>query len=174
MFFPKLKHLCNYPGVNKFAIEQLDHWLAVQHEMHYDYLNPIEFINEVKVNRKIGLFIFALAANEDFFTKVNDTPPLRIKYILSCPYCDSHFKTYYSNKDIPNTFVNCCEDHCDPFNPSFHPEKIEIYYELLEYPIIMEDSILEVYEKVSSPPLVAGDKDFIEAIWEIEERSFKD
>jgi hypothetical protein len=173
MFFPKLEHLCNYNGVTKFVVKELDEWLASQPEMYYNYLNPLSFVSEVKINKKLGLTVFSLASREEFFKEFGEKPLLKIKYIVNCPSCDTHYATYHRNSDIPITFVNCIDDECQDFNPSFHPEKIEIYYELLERPIIEVDDLLDVYSKPSVPPLLAGDEDFKRAIWEIEERNFR-
>ncbi|MDQ7860578.1 hypothetical protein RCO48_04415 [Peribacillus frigoritolerans] len=88
-----------------------------------------------------------------FFEDEYVTPLLKVKYILDCPYCNDNVTTFFNKKEIPNYEVECLENHCDPFIPSLHPEKINIYFELLDQPIIDEEDVLGIFEKKGCSPL---------------------
>ncbi|CDO03111.1 hypothetical protein BN988_01611 [Oceanobacillus picturae] len=176
MYFPKLDILrinnikAKYK-LNDFLIDSFDSWLANQSELYYDYLNPLEFINDYGINKKLGLSIFSVSSSEEIFISKESSPLLRIKYIVDCPCCDENVNTYYNNKDIPNYEINCYEEQCTNFIPANHPEKINIYFELLENPILdsFENDILSVYEKKPLAPLTASDPDITEELWRLEE-----
>jgi hypothetical protein len=174
MFFPKLEHLINYPGMNEFIINKFDQWLASQPYAYYEYLNPNAFINDSKINRTLGLKIFALASKIDYFKQFSEEPLMKIKYIIHCPSCDESYKTYYNKSEIPNDFIHCFNDICDPFNPKWIPHKIEVYYELKEEPHLLEDDLLDVYLSSDFPPLLADDKDQLSIFYELEERGYND
>lgn len=172
MFFPKLEHLFNYPGMNEFVINKFDQWLASQPEAHYDYLNPFAFIKDANINKTLSLKIFALASKRDFFRQFTEEPLLKIKYIVRCPSCDESYKTYSNKNHIPNELVSCLDENCNLFNPQWSPHRIEIYYELKDDPKMTDDDLLEVYSMGDIPPLLADDRDQISIFFELEERGF--
>jgi hypothetical protein len=174
MFFPKLEHLFSYPGMNEFIIKKFDQWLASQPEAYYDYLNPNAFINDTQVNKTLSLKLFALASKKDFFIQYSEDPLMKIKYILRCPTCDESYKTYYRKEDIPNEYINCFNEECDPFNPKWVPHRIEIYYELKDEPYVEEDNLLDLYEPSQIPPLLADDRVLNDIFYELEENGYND
>jgi hypothetical protein len=174
MFFPKLEHLFSYPGMNEYVIKKFDQWLASQSEAYYDYLNPNAFIDESQVNKTISLKIFALASKKDYFIQFNEEPLLLIKYIVRCPTCDEPYKTFHHKDEIPNDFLSCLNDECDNFNPQWIPHRIEIFYELKDYPQIEDDQLLEVYSASNFPPLFADDRDLNRIFFELEENGYND
>ncbi|XQY90686.1 hypothetical protein ACNRWW_14260 [Metabacillus sp. HB246100] len=174
MYFPKLTILNKSKLMNEYLIKQFDNWLASQSEMYTDYLNPLEFIEDCGINKKLGLSVFALSSSDKLFKGEKTTPLLRIKYIVDCPFCNGNVKTYYDQNNISNFEIECQEDYCEPFNPSDHPERINIFFELLDEPIIKDDDILQIYEKKSISPLTAADEDIRsddleELFWKAEE-----
>src|SRR5690625_4738931 len=121
MYFPKLENIKKHNQMNTFLIEKFDAWLASQSEMYSDYLNPNSFIKECRINRKLGLLVFALATSDKYFSSTD--PLLRIKYIVDCPFCYENYSTYYDRLQIPTRSVQCDNESCESFNPSKHPER---------------------------------------------------
>ncbi|MCP3741418.1 hypothetical protein [Rossellomorea sp. BNER] len=177
MYFPKLNILKTNRLMNDYLINTFDGWLASQSEMYTDYLNPLEFVAECRVNKKLALSIFSLASSIKYFESHGESqdeknPLLKVKYILDCPYCNENINTYFSRNDIPQDSICCKEDMCYSFLPADHPEKINIFFELLDDPILSVDDELSIYEKKPSPPLTVADEDsdLLEAMWQNEER----
>ncbi|MFB5661573.1 hypothetical protein [Alteribacillus sp. HJP-4] len=168
MYFPKLEIIKTNKYMNDYLVNKFDSWLATQSEMYSDYLNPFSFIQESNIDKKLGLLVFALAASEEYFTATD--PLLKIKYLVDCPNCLNNYKTYFDRKEIPNTYVGCETEECDDFNPSQHPERINIFFERLEKPIIKDDDALQIYEKVDVSPLTYADEDFEKCMWKLEEK----
>lgn len=170
MYFPKLTILNESKSMNDYLINKIDSWLASQSEMYVDYLNPLDFIEECQINRKLGFMIFGLCSSKALFKKQQSSPILKVKYILDCPNCDENITTFFSQNDIPDFEVECLEDRCEPFIPSLHPEKINIFFELLDEPIIEENEVLQIFEKKSQPPLtLAEGSEIRKLMWEAEE-----
>jgi hypothetical protein len=168
MYFPKLETIKTHKKMNSFIVNKFDEWLASQSEFYTDYLNPLSFISECGINKKLGLLVFALSASNQIFKE--DSPLLKIKYVIDCPTCLNNNGTYYNRTDIPNDLIECFEEDCRFFNPSHHPERINIYFELLDYPKIETDDILQIYEKVPVPPFTNADEDIDIILWSIEEQ----
>lgn len=153
--------------MNNYLIKELDTWLANLPKRYFFYLNPLEFIEEANVNEDLGLRLFAYCASKEIFCEKKLTPLLKVKYIIDCPDCNEHVETYYHRDDIPDIEIECWEDYCDNFIPIQHPEKINIYFELLDSPIISNDGVLKIYEKKPSPPLTMN---IYDRFWENEEK----
>lgn len=171
MYFPKLENIKKHDQMNAFVIKQFDEWLASKSEMYTDYLNPNLFIRECKINRKLGMLVFALSAAERYFP--SDYPLLKVKYILDCPSCIEHFDTYYSLTDIPNCIVECDNESCDSFNPQNHPERTNVFFELLDSPEFSIEEELKIFEKNNVPNLTVADEDFGKCLLEMEEEKIQ-
>lgn len=154
MYFQKLEHLQKINGVNSFALNKLDEWLASKPIMEYDYLNPLDFSYQAVVNEDISLELFAKCSDSELFTQFQEGPLLKVKYIIGCPECDQSFQTFYSIDDIPREYSHCNDD-CVGFYPLYHRERIEIYFELLDVPKtkIERPSIYKIPSFI--PPLTA-------------------
>ncbi|KZS48251.1 hypothetical protein AWU65_21105 [Paenibacillus glucanolyticus] len=154
MYFPKLEHLRKETKVIFTAVEKLDEWLALKPQMSTDYLNPLDFSYQASINEKIALNLFSICCNEKIFRKYEATPLLKVRYIVSCPNCHQPYQTFYSLEEIPREYIYCNDD-CDGFYPLRHPERIEIYFELLERPVI-QAKIPDIFDIPSTvPPLTA-------------------
>lgn len=151
MYFPKLKVLKDQGDLNNYIISDFDEWLASQRKMSYDYLNPYDFINERKKDEYLSLQLFSFSSNSGLFEKQSMTPLLKIKYIVNCPTCKNYVNTFYHKNEIPNDICCSYDDECGiEFNPYDYPHIIEIYFELLDAPIVTK-SFTDLFEKTPFP-----------------------
>lgn len=166
MYFLKLENIKKHNQMNEYLVKRFDTWLASQSEMYTEYLNPLSFVSDTRTNKKLGLLVFAIASSGKL---LDGNPLLRVKYLVDCPQCLSNYGAYYQNSEIPASFVECDEEECSTFIPKNHPERITIYFELLERPIILEDDVLDIYNKSNNQSLTAADEDVENMILVLEE-----
>ncbi|KIL46429.1 hypothetical protein KP77_25560 [Jeotgalibacillus alimentarius] len=157
MFFPKLKILYQAPEVTKYIVNEFDRWLGTLSKMRYDYINPLDFATAAQVDNAMTLNLFSLCVDEEIFNKEDTTPLLRVKYIVECPFCGEHYKTYYNHQDIPNEYVQCHDESCEEFNPYESPHKIVIFFELLDSPEIPKSKQITIFDKTPASPSFSAD-----------------
>ncbi|SEH78207.1 hypothetical protein SAMN05192559_10486 [Halobacillus karajensis] len=176
MYFPKLEDIKIHDELNEYTVKRLDEWLGSKPTRYLEYINPLEFITEINISRELGLTLFSVAADENNF---EGDPFFQIKYIVNCPHCKEHFKTYYSNEDIPTSFVECEEEGCSSFIPAEHPERVYIFFKTKERPIVKKSKEKKVYKKAPTGYLTRADEDarehfeFRRRYWKYEEEKDK-